>query len=167
MNRISAVIPCPVIKYNKNIKKFDYQMLMNKEADFTIRRSPILDAYDYWLKHWIVLANLEDNHADQDDLWVFKQIREKLLEFGDKDYVINSLITYVYTVKKSSNKKMLWACFGQEMVENLKVNTVVLDNICPICGKRFKSNASNQECCSENCSAQLNVQKQRIRDALS
>ena len=57
---------------------------------------------------------------------------------GEKDYVINTLIVYSYTVKKNSTKKLLWACFGEEMVDNLKVNTKDLGKICPICGKRFK-----------------------------
>ena len=138
MNRISKIIPVNRIKYNKALNKFDYQMLMNHESDFTIKRSPILDAYDYWQRHWKGLASLEDEHADQDDLWVFKKIREKLLSLGEKDYVINTLIVYSYTVKKNSTKKLLWACFGEEMVQNLKVNTKDLGKICPICGKRFK-----------------------------
>ena len=138
MNRISKIIPVNRIKYNKALNKFDYQMLMNHESDFTIKRSPILDAYDYWQRHWKGMASLEDEHADQDDLWVFKKIREKLLSLGEKDYVINTLIVYSYTVKKNSTKKLLWACFGEEMVQNLKVNTKDLGKICPICGKRFK-----------------------------
>ena len=78
MNRISSIIPINRIKYNKSLNKFDYQMLMNHDSDFTIRRTPILDEYDYWQKHWKSLASLDDEHLDQDDLWPFKKIREKL-----------------------------------------------------------------------------------------
>ena len=137
MNRISMKIPINRIKYNKSLNKFDYQMLMNRDSDFTIKRTPILDEYDYWQKHWKTLANLEDEHLDQDDLWAFKKVREKLLNLGEKDYIINTLIVYSYTVKKNSTKKLLWSCFGKEIVENLKVNTKDLGRICPICGKRF------------------------------
>ena len=138
MNRISNAIPNNRIKYNKALNKFDYQMLMNHDSDFTIRRNPILDEYDYWQRHWKSLASLDDEHLDQDDLWAFKKVREKLLSLGDINYVINTLIVYSYTVKKNSTKKLLWSCFGKEMVENLKVNTQNLGKICPICGKRFK-----------------------------
>lgn len=138
MNRISDFIPVNRIKYNRSLNKFDYQMLMDKESDFTIKRNPILDEYDYWQKHWRNLANLDDEHLDQDDLWAFKKVREKLLSLGDKNYVINTLIVYSYTVKKNSTKKLLWACFGKEIVENLKINTKDLGKICPICGRRFK-----------------------------
>ena len=138
MNRISKHIPVNRIKYNKALNKFDYQMLMNRDSDFTIKRSPILDEYDYWQRHWKSLANLDNEHLDQDDLWAFKKVREKLLSLGEKDYVINTLIVYSYTVKKNSTKKLLWACFGEEIVENLKVNTKDLGRICPICGRRFR-----------------------------
>ena len=104
MNRISSMIPTNKIKYSKTIGKFDYQMLMNQDSDFTIKRNPILDTYDYWQKHWKSIVNLDDVHIDQDDLWAFKKIREELLSLGDKDYVVNSLIVYSYTVKKTSTK---------------------------------------------------------------
>ena len=67
---------------------FDYQMLMNQDSDFTIKRNPILDTYDYWQKHWKSIVNLDDVHIDQDDLWAFKQVREKLLKLGEKNYII-------------------------------------------------------------------------------
>lgn len=137
MNRISTMIPNSKIKYSKTIGKFDYQMLMNKDSDFTIKRNPILDKYDYWQKHWKSIANLEDVHVDQDDLWAFKKIREDLLSLGEKDYIINTLIVYSYTVKKTSTKKLLWSCFGKEIIENLKINTQDLGRVCKICGKRF------------------------------
>lgn len=153
MNRISSIIPTNRIKYNKSLNKFDYQMLMNHDSDFTIRRNPILDEYDYWQKHWKSLASLDDEHLDQDDLWAFRKVREKLLNLGEKDYVINTLIVYSYTVKKNSTKKLLWACFGKEMVDNLKINTENLGKICPICGKRFKPFHSGDidVYCSQEC----------------
>ena len=166
MNRISSFIPNGRIKYNNKLEKFDYQMLMDKESDFTIKRNPILDKYDYWQKHWKSMANLEDNHIDQDDLWIFRKIKEDLLSLGEKNYVINTLIVYSYTVKKTSTKKLLWACFGEEMVINLKHNTQSLNKICPVCGKRFKPLHLEQDiCCSKECAKErdrLNKQKNRF-----
>ena len=162
MNRISSSIPSSRIKYNKNLEKFDYQMLMNQDSDFTIKRSPILDKYDYWQRHWKGYANLEDNHIDQDDLWVFKKIKEDILSLGEKDYVINTLIVYSYTVKKTSTKKLLWACFGEEIVENLKKNTKDLGRICPVCGKRFNPFHVTQDiCCSPTCAKERDKRNKR------
>lgn len=155
MNRISNMIPNNKIKYSKKIGKFDYQMLMDKNSDFTIKRNPILDSYDYWQKHWKSIANLEETHIDQDDLWAFKKVREELLSLGEKNYVINTLIVYSYTVKKTSTKKLLWSCFGKEMVENLKENTKDLNRVCKICGRRFTPFHSGDFdlYCSDECYA--------------
>lgn len=163
MNRISNSIPSSRMKYNKNLEKFDYQMLMNRESDFTIKRNPILDKYDYWQNHWKSIANLEDCHIDQDDLWAFKKIREDLLSLGEKDYVINTLIVYSYTVKKTSTKKLLWSCFGEDMVYNLKNNTSNLGKICPVCGKRFKPIHLEQDiCCSKECAKERDKMNKRL-----
>ena len=163
MNRISNSIPSSRMKYNKNLEKFDYQMLMNRESDFTIKRNPILDKYDYWQKHWKSIANLEDCHIDQDDLWAFKKIREDLLSLGEKNYVINTLIVYSYTVKKTSTKKLLWSCFGEDMVYNLKNNTSNLGKICPVCGKRFKPIHLEQDiCCSKECAKERDKMNKRL-----
>ena len=163
MNRISNSIPTSRMKYNKKIEKFDYQMLMNRDSDFTIKRNPILDRYDYWQKHWKSIANLEDCHIDQDDLWAFKKIREDLLSLGEKDYVINTLIVYSYTVKKTSTKKLLWSCFGEDMVYNLKNNTIHLGKVCPVCGKRFKPLHLEQDiCCSKECAKERDKMNKRL-----
>ena len=162
MNRISSLIPSDRISYNDNLDKFDYQMLMNRDSDFTIKRNPILDAYDYWQRHWIGFANLNDTHIDQDDLWVFKKIRKELLKLGPKDYVINTLIVYSYTVKKTSTKKLLWSCFGEDIINNLKNNTKDLDGVCPVCGKRVHNPYREYNIfCSERCRIEYDKRKKR------
>lgn len=167
MNRISNVIPNPMVRYNKNLRQFDYQMLMNHDADFTIRRSPILDSYDYWLRHKYEFYDPNES-IDDEDLYMYQQIREKILELGDKDYVVNSLVAYCYTVKKTSNKKLLWACFGKEIVENIKRNLPELEEkqgkVCPICGRRFKPRAQgNSKYCSDECLNLANKQASYAR----
>ena len=81
----------------------------------------------------------------------------------DLPYVVNSLVAYAYTVKKSSNKKMLWACFGWDMVRNLERNLVGIGKICPICGKRFKPRDELQKYCGSACYDV--AERQRAKDA--
>ena len=69
------------------------------------------------------------------------------------------------SIKKNSNKELLWSSFGDVIVENLKKN--VKGKICPICGKRFEPNSNRQLTCSEECSEKLNIIKQRVRDKKS
>lgn len=160
MNRITAVIPSPRVHFSKTISKFDYRMLMNKDYDFTIRESPIIDEYNYWVFHRYPVDEINES-VDDEDLWIFKKIREKLLSYGEINYVVNTLVNYCYTVKVNSSKKILWSCFGDVLVDNLKKNTEDLGNICPICGKRFIPINSLQKCCCADCAKELDVRNHR------
>lgn len=150
MNRISAAIPSPKIHYSKTISKFDYRMMMNKNADFTINESPIIDTYNYWLTHRYKFDEIEE-FVDDEDLYMYQQIRNRLLELGEINYVVNTLVAYCYTIRKNSNKKLLWACFGDIIVKNLQNNVKELGNVCPVCGKRYTPKNNQQIYCSENC----------------
>lgn len=169
MNRLSAYIPDKRISYCKTVGKFDYRMLMNLDCGFDIREdNQIIERYKYYNRNQNFLFKTDDeNHASQEDLYMFRFIRDKILEEtgAELNYVVNTLVVYLYTVQKNSNKKMLWSSFGDVIVENLKKN--VKGKICPICGKRFEPNSNRQLTCSEECSEKLNIIKQRVRDKKS
>lgn len=151
MNRISTAIPDSRVKYSKSIGKFDWTMLIDRGVDYTIREaSPIIERYNYWIAHRrqfnVEMENIKDN-----DLYMYRQIREEIISDYDPMYVVNSLVAYAYTVKKSSNKKMLWACFGLDIVENIRRNLDGMGNICLICGRRFIPRDGRQQYCSAEC----------------
>ena len=152
MNRIAASIPDPKIKFSKSISKFDYRMLMNLDCDFSVSpESPVVKAYDYWNAR---INEFEDDKAVKNqDMYKYKNLRNKVLEESGKDidYVVNTLVAYLYTVRKTSAKKGLWDSFGDVIVENLKRNLEGKGKICQICGKRFVPKNSLQNCCSREC----------------
>ena len=153
MNRIAASIPDPKIKFSKTIGKFDYRMLMNLDCDFSISpESSVVKAYDYWNARQN-LFNEEDSNQKDQDLFKYKQIREKIINETQKDldYIVNTLIAVLYTTRKASAKKTLWACFGDVILENLKKNLNGKGKICQICGKRFEPKRITQNYCSEDC----------------
>lgn len=153
MNRIAASIPDPKIKFSKTISKFDYRMLMNLDCDFSISpESLVVKAYDYWNARQN-LFNEEDSNQKDQDLFKYKQIREKIINETQKDlnYIVNTLIAVLYTTRKASAKKTLWACFGDVILENLKKNINGKGKICQICGKRFEPKRMTQNYCSEDC----------------
>lgn len=164
MNRISAVVPNPKVRFSKSISKFDYRMLMNKDYDFTIRESPIIDEYNYWVTHRYPVDEINES-VDDEDLFIYQQIRSKILAYGEINYVVNTLVNYCYTVKVNSSKKVLWSCFGDVIIKNLKKNTSGLGQICPICGKRFNPINRLQKCCSTECAQELNARGQYDRNA--
>ena len=161
MNRIMAHIPDARIKYSKSIGQLDWRVLINQNEDYSVRENhPVIESYNYWIKHQFRFSYGEDEHINEDDLYKYRRIREEILKTEyNLDFIVNSLVAYAYTVKKDSNKKLLWACFGNEIVDNIKAN--VTGRICPICGKRFEPNVHNQICCCEKCAHDLDVQKKR------
>ena len=169
MNRLSAYIPDKRISYCKIIGKFDYRKLMNLDCGFDIREdSLIIERYEYYNQNKDKIFNIDDGkYLNQMDCYLPKYVRDKIIEETryDLDYITNTLVVYFYTIKKSSNKELLWSSFGDVIVENLKKN--VKGKICPICGKRFEPNNNRQLTCSEECGEKLNIIKQRDRDKKS
>lgn len=170
MNRLSLSIPDRNIRYCKTIGRFDYRMLMKQDVGFDIHEnSKIVERYKYYNTHQNYLFKAEDeNHSNQEDLFMYQYIRDKIVEETgvELDYVVNTLVAYLYTVQKTGTKKMLWACFGDVIVANLKNN--VSGKVCPICGRRFEPKRGNQDVyCSDECYAEGNRQKTRERKSLA
>lgn len=165
MNRLCQSIPDSKIKYCKTVGKFDYRMLMNPAVGFDINvENAIIDRYKYYNKHQNSLFNTEDeNHVNQEDMFMYQFIRNRIIEETgcELDYVVNTLISYLYTVSTTSTKKMLWACFGDVIIENLKNN--VSGKICVICGRRFDPSTNNQLTCSDKCGHELDIRNKRKR----
>ena len=163
MNRLSAYIPDKRVSYCKTVSKFDYRMLMNFDCGFDIREdSLIIERYKYYNQNKDKIFNIDDSkYLNQMDCYLPKFVRDKIIEETgcNLDYITNTLVVYFYTIKKNSNKELLWSSFGDVIVENLKKN--VKGKICPICGKRFEPNNNRQLTCSEECSRLLDIQNKR------
>ena len=155
MNRIAAFIPDPKIRFSKSINKFDYRMLMNLDCDFSISGdNPVVKAYDYWNARQNLLSNNEETHEAQESLYLYKRLKEEIIEMSGKDdidYIVNTLVAYLYTMRKNSAKKVLWACFGDVILDNLRKNLKDKGKVCQVCGKRFMPKRTTQNYCSEEC----------------
>lgn len=153
MNRISKAIPDSRVKYNKAIRKFDWRVLTDG-GEYTVNEdAPVIKSYNYWVRHQHQF-NEENDNVKGADTYAAKMMRERILadSGANLSYIVNSLVAYLYTVKEASNKKLLWDCFGWDIVNNIRNNVVELGRICPICGRRFKPrNNANTTYCSDEC----------------
>lgn len=167
MNRISASIPDSKIKFSKSISKFDYRMLMNLDCDFNVSsENLVVKAYDYWNAR--INEFEEDKAIKNQDMYKYKNLRKKVLEESGKDidYIVNTLVAYLYTVRKTSAKKGLWDSFGDIIIKNLKNNLNQESKICTICGKRFIPKRIDQITCSTECAKVLDNQNRKMRRSL-
>lgn len=166
MNRIAASIPSSRLKFNKNIGKFDYRMLMNLSCGFTVsQESQVVKSYEYWNNRQY-LFNEQNEHVSDEDLYKYHQIKARILEENleqSVDYIVNTLVAYLYTTKTTSAKKTLWACFGEEMYSNLIKNLEGKGKICPECGKRFGPVNGKQVYCGEACYQSAKKRRDKIR----
>lgn len=173
INMLENIIPDSRLNITKSISRLDYRNLLSDKSFVLDEQSNcIIEQYDYWNKVKPNILKLRKRNEDNDkgldnERFVYDKIKNNLLSLGkNKEYVVNTLVTFLYSNRKSSDKKTLWECFGDEIYENIKINTSALGNICPICGKRFKpTDNANTMYCSEKCLriANREMTKERMR----
>jgi hypothetical protein len=154
VNKLESIIPNPIINFRgAKLGNFDYKMLM-KNPSVNLNQE-IIDKYTELDlgKRFIEISDV-DNISSNDDLFIYKDIRNKLLKVNDDiGYVTDVLIEYLYSHKNSSFKTTLWSSFGDVIVDNLKKNIDLnLSNTiqCDMCGDRIEA-VNNQKKYCEPC----------------
>ena len=163
VNRLYDIIPNPILRINKSIGKIDIGMLLSDQSfHYPSNYEKIVDLYDYWnRKKKYILKNKKRNKEYDNESYVYQKIRRELLSLDfSKNDIINTLIKFLFENRESSDKKILWECFGKEIYHNIKTNLDKMDigQICPICGRRFYP-TKNQKCCSIDCSKRNKIGK--------
>lgn len=158
VNYLEQIIPNPRIKFNKSIGALDYNVLMHDQTyKFYNDYECIVSKYDYYNSHKYQFYNALDSNDNLSvkkyDSYIYQQIKKKLLELPySKDEIVDTLVYFLYTYRKSSSKKTLWECFGKEIYDNIKNNTTDMGNICPICGARIEDvDNVEKKYCSQEC----------------
>ena len=104
----------------------------------------------------VLRGELLNNTQLKQDLFykrIANEIRTELSQFGRTDYEIaDVLVKLLYHVKPSSHKSVLWFCYGQYIVENLKTHLKSSTKAvqCVDCGEWFEINIKDNETCRCN-----------------
>lgn len=162
MNRISDCFKNETVKFAKTVGKFNYKYLLSVEDFEPCAKSyQILERYDWWNKHKSFVFSQKDFESYSDDAYIYKTIREKIVEETEssEQFITDSLVYFLYRNRKNSSKKLLWSCFGEQIVRNLKTNVKDIGRVCSICGKRFLPQRTNQLYCSSECYKTADRQK--------
>lgn len=156
VNYLEKIIESPPFRVKMKCEPFDYRVLMcNPEFELNITYSSIIETYDYYNSYkWRIFNNDTFQQYTTHDQYVYTKIKEKLLSLPfSKDEVIDTLIYFLFTERKSSLKKTFWECFGEEVYQNVLKNVDSNTTICPICGKRIQQSVRGRKkiYCSVNC----------------
>ena len=190
VNKFESVIKNTPIKFDfgggyKTLDKFEYENLLhNKDFEFDERSQEIIDAYFYLNDHKKQLGTTEydgDKNTSY-DLYVYKAIRDNLLELNDDvNYVVDTLVSSLYKTKprnvtleeqnlyniNTSRKDTLWYTFGDVIIKNIKHNVgdkkegVILKR-CECCGRVIVKASNRAKYCTE-CAKTVIKERDRIR----
>jgi len=127
----------------KNFGKLNYRNLMNNK--FIEIDESIIDEYNILNREY----HFKIDQKNQDNVnYIIATIKDKLLSLECNKYdIADMLIKHLYSRKKTPHKEILWKCFGDIIVENLK-NSIPANSVqCEKCGERFVLTYPNQKLC--------------------
>ena len=164
VNKIYDRIPNkPINTRGMDLGKIDYKIMM--ENSTIICSKEVSDLYDELNKQYRYMINMKDEYIDN-LRYVACKIRDEFSKFGYSDETITDmLIEYLYGRDKRY-KQLLWFCYGQYVVNNLKKNISVKKTKviqCIDCGEWFEVPIeSKRERCDE-CNMIYQREKTRLR----
>ena len=100
-----------------------------------------------------------------DDVYINQYIKDEILKVNDDaNYVVDTLIWYLYFLKPNCKRTTLWSSFGDVIVKNLNENIKKpLDNgwiMCEVCGKRVQVTSNRIKYC-DSCWKEIRVKQNR------
>lgn len=174
VNRLQDIVQNKRFNFNEKLfGKFNYKNLMKNQmiiySENNKLHKAIVDTYKEQLKQHKDLFSDIDGESGNFKL-VYAKIRNFMVsEFGDIDFIVDVLVSYLFGVVDSKKKNILWGSFGDILYRNISMNIDSDTFSCSNCGKRVKkindSRRNAQKYCSD-CSSDIQyykpVQKKKI-----
>ncbi len=148
VNRISAYIEdmSKNMRFKTNTYKFSYKMMLTN-ANIRLDKALIQKHKELNRQKNIIMMQSVENKGLEMQL-VYQNARKQLLEYGKESYVTDVLIKHLYDSEEQTSKKLLWECFGEQIVKNLLINTKKYI-ICEKCSNRTDKIKNNQKFCKK------------------
>lgn len=195
VNKLNGMIPNPRINCRGlGLGKIDYTLLMHNpdiecKVQFTEKGKLIKELtdplivkyYELNKKYGYAINNakrtdnsfsyeiLKNSKLRQDLRYkkIYLDIKEELSVFGYSDVeVADILVKYLYGIKESKHKMVLWLCYGDYIYENLsnKVKLQTKNIQCIDCGEWISvSIKDNKRCRCDECNAEYKRKQTRLR----
>ena len=144
--------------------EFKYEKMMNDVN--TICSKEISNLYDELSKKYRYMVNMKDEYIDNLH-FVAQQIREQFSTLGySDDTITDMLIDYLYGNEKRW-KQLLWFCYGNNIVQNLKRNIKKKSTKfiqCVDCGEWIEVDINNVKTCRcSECNVLHNRELRRLQ----
>ena len=157
VNRFDVLIKNTKLNFKAtNLGEFDWHLLMNNkdiEDD-----EEIIKEYKYIVRYKKFIMK-EVTERKNKDFYINTYIKNRLLKINnDIVYVTDVLVKYLFE-HNSINKNILFDCFGNIILENLKLNIDTNTALCDCCGKRFVKKKEKQIYCSDKCKKNIDKSK--------
>lgn len=148
VNKLEKYIPNKRLTFPKDkFGKFNMNMLME---NYSIEVDELLiESYRRLNKHFKFKVNMEDYRTNNLEI-IYDEIKNELSQYGYSDIEITDmLIKSLYYENNKLSKELLWFCYGEIILDNLKKNIGNRTAMCELCGERFKKNTYSQKKCIE------------------
>jgi len=131
----------------KTFGKLDYTLMM-KNPDIVLNYD-LIDKYLELSKTYHYSVNMENNKNS--NLSYIAELIKMQLDFykHSREEITDILVKYLYKEKNSRSKAVLWFCYGDIILENLKNNVGDKTSVCEKCGKRYSKTSNNQKYCDD------------------
>ena len=195
VNRLNSIIPNPRINCRSlGLDKVDHTLMMsNPNIDFNVeftdrgklikeQSDPLIVKYCELSKKYSLAINdaaqtdkafssevLKNCQIKQDLRYkrIIVEIKDELSQFGYTDREIaDILVKFLYSIRNSKHKMILWLCYGDYLLENLQKHLKLQnkDVKCIDCGEWFEVNVKdNKSCRCSSCNAEYKRLQTRLR----
>ena len=165
VNRLSDKIQSYKFDFKKKqLGTFDYTNLMrNKDIHIGEKEQALIDAYNAYVRR---IGSYNVGMADEKNRYagIIKDLRAQMRQFGDETYIVDVLVAYLFGIKKSIHKAVLWEAYGGIIYKNLLANHAGSLHMCQRCGTRFVAMYPKQ-CLCQDCSKEARKVPEEIPDA--
>lgn len=165
VNKLYSRIPNKAINTKgMELGEFKYEKMMNDVN--TICSKEVSNLYDELSKKYRYMVNMKDEYIDNLH-FVAQQIREQFSTLGySDDTITDMLIDYLYGNEKRW-KQLLWFCYGNNIVQNLKRNIKKKSTKfiqCVDCGEWIEVDINNVKTCRcSECNVLHNRELRRLQ----
>lgn len=162
VNQLDKIVPNKRMSFSaKNIGAFKYQYLLSNMSKKIHVSQEVIDLYNEVEKQYRYSISFYDDSAN------FSYVRDNILSRFDslgmnRIDVCDTLVKYLFHMKQSKRKNVFWMCFGDVVLDNLKLNVPSGSIQCRKCGERFIPSSPQQKICS-SCSSYQPVLSRKVK----